>query len=121
MRVVLVEHEGSGAYLKSDSAQGSLRTEEDVMDLIAAAWEHGVTKLMLEEEALSDEFFQLRSGVAGVALQKFVNYQIRTAAVISNEAAIRGRAKEMVTELNKGGIFRVFPSMAEAEAWLLAD
>lgn len=121
MKVILIEREGSGAYLVNDPEQGQLRTEADVMDLIAAAWEHGVTKLMLQEEALSDEFFDLRSGVAGIALQKFVNYQMRTAAVIPKEAAIRGRAKEMVTELNKGSNFRVFPAKSEAEAWLLAD
>ncbi len=121
MKVIKVEHEGTTPYLMSDSEQGSLRTEADVMDLIAAAWEHGMTRLMLQEEALSDEFFDLRSGLAGIALQKFVNYQIRTAAVISNETAIRGRVKEMVTELNKGSHFRVFPSIADAEAWLLAD
>jgi hypothetical protein len=123
MRFALVEREGAGAgsYVMSDSAQEPLRTEEDVMDVIAAAWEHGVNKVMLQEQALSDEFFQLRTGLAGLALQKFVNYQIRTAAVISNEAAIQGRAREMVTELNKGRDFRVFASMADAEAWLLAD
>ena len=121
MRVVLIERAGSGAYLMSDSAEGQLRAEADVMDLIAAAWEHEVPKVMLQEQALSDEFFQLRTGLAGFALQKFVNYQIRTAAVISDEAAIQGRAREMVAELNKGRDFRVFASMDEAEAWLLAD
>ncbi len=112
---------GAGAYLMSESAQAPLRSEADVMDVIAAAWEHEVSKVMLQEQALSDEFFQLRTGLAGYALQKFVNYRIRTAAVISDEAAIQGRAREMVAELNKGRDFRVFASMDEAEAWLLAD
>lgn len=121
MKIALAERTDGARYLLCDSAAEPLRTEEDVMELIAASWEHDVYRVIIGEEALSDEFFRLRSGLAGFALQKLVNYRIRTAAIIPNEEAIQGRAKEMLSELNQGTDFRVFARMADAEAWLAGE
>ncbi|CAK4869389.1 unnamed protein product [Aphanomyces euteiches] len=76
---------------------------------------------MLHEEALTEEFFKLKTGLAGKVLQKLVNYHIKTAAVITKEQTIKGRAKEMLAESNKGHDFRAFASVAEAENWLLNE
>jgi len=121
MKITLVEKLDGISYLLCDSAAEPLQAEEDVMDLIAAGWEHGVSRAIIGEAAMSDEFFRLRSGLAGLALQKLVNYGMRTAAIIPDEAAIQGRAKEMMAELNKGRDFRVFPRLADAEAWLAEE
>jgi len=118
MKITLVKRTDGISYLLCDSAAEPLRSEEDVMDLIAASWEHGVNRAIIGEEALTDEFFRLRTGLAGLMLQKLVNYRLRTAAIITKEETIQGRAKEMMAELNKGSDFRVFARLADAEAWL---
>jgi PadR family transcriptional regulator AphA len=62
----------------------------------------------------------LKSGQAGMVLQKLVNYQIKTAAVLSRDQ-IRGKFGEFVAETNRGHHFRVFFDRQEAESWLLCD
>jgi DNA-binding PadR family transcriptional regulator len=111
---------GDVRYLECFSAKAPLSTEQDALDLVALCGENGTNLLMLHGEALSGDFFRLRTGVAGRMLQKFVNYNLRTAAVISDPGVIRGRFREMAAEANKGSHFRVFQSREDARAWLLS-
>ncbi|KWX78806.1 hypothetical protein AML91_04535 [Paenibacillus jilunlii] len=113
-----IQKEGQGYILCHPDGQ-PLRTEQDVLDLISVCFEHNSYKLLLHEGTLSDEFYNLRTGLAGTALQKLINYHIKAAAVIRTEETTQGRFKELLTELNKGENFRVFGSEALALAWLL--
>ncbi|WP_461612064.1 DUF4180 domain-containing protein [Clostridium sp. Marseille-QA1073] len=95
-------------------------SEQDVLDIIGSCMEHRCNYLMLHGEVFSEDFFNLRTGLAGTMLQKLINYNIRAAAIISNEEKIKGRFGEMVFEANKGNDFRVFKDVIEAENWLLS-
>lgn len=106
-------------YIKCASAETLLRTEKDALDFIAASFENNTPLMLIHEEALSEDFFNLRTGLAGTVLQKFMNYHIKVAAIISNEEKLNHRFREMVLEANKGNDFRVYKSIAEAENWLL--
>ncbi|WP_054975647.1 DUF4180 domain-containing protein [Paenibacillus sp. A3] len=101
------------------SAEAPLRTGQDTLDLIAACIEHDTNLLVVHAETLSDDFFNLRTGLAGEMLQKFVNYRLKTAIIITNELIVKGKFKELLAEANKGNDFRVFGSAGEAEGWLL--
>ena len=46
----------------------------DVSDFISAAWEHRATLVAIPVERLAGDFFRLRTGLAGEAIQTFVNY-----------------------------------------------
>lgn len=116
--VTLIE-KGGITYLSLLSAQTPLATEQDALNLIALCMEHQTDRVMISAEALSEDFFQLRTGVAGAILQKLVNYQIQAAAVIPDQRKNTGRFKEMVQEANKGSHFRVFSSISDAENWLI--
>jgi len=94
--------------------------ESDALELVAVCGEHRTHRLLLHAEQLSDEFFDLRSGLAGAVLQKFVNYAVRVAAVIPPERANQGRFGEMVLEANRGRHFRVFAREDEAARWLVS-
>lgn len=107
----------NGSYLSCDSG-AMLETEQDGMDLIGACWEMHTNRLLLHADILSDAFFQLRSGLAGSVLQKFVNYHIQTAIVIPPDRQLSDRVKEWFSELNKGREFSVFAAREEAEQWL---
>lgn len=95
-----------------------LSDEQNALDIAAYCWEHETENLLLNHSNLPDEFFNLRTGLAGAVLQKFSNYRIRAAAVV-DPGKISGRFSELVRELNRGSFFRVFESRAEAESWLL--
>lgn len=106
-------------YIECVSAETPLSTEQDALDLIAACVENDTYMLMIHAEALSEDFFKLKTGLAGKVLQKFVNYHVKTAAIITSELTIKGNFKEVLAEANRGNDFRVFNNAAEAENWLL--
>jgi DNA-binding PadR family transcriptional regulator len=108
-----------GRYMEVLSRPEPIRSEQDALDLVALCGEHDTNRLMLHAEALSEEFFRLRTGVAGAVLQKLINYSVRTAVVVPDPAAMRGKFSDMAAEAGRGRQFRVFDSRQEAEDWLL--
>lgn len=107
-------------YIEYTSNGKKISSEEDVLDIIGSCMEHRCNYVMLHYEVFSEDFFNLRTGLAGIMLQKLINYNIRAAAIIANEEKIKGRFGEMVFEVNKGNDFRVFKDVTEAENWLLS-
>lgn len=106
-------------YIEIISSSKPLSTENDALDLIALCGEHSTNLLMIHYDALSEDFFNLRTKAAGNMIQKFVNYQIKAVAVIPGEVIQKGRLKEMALETNKGNHFRMYENKEEAEKWLL--
>lgn len=107
-------------YLLLEPEGKPIQTEADAVSVYITCVEHSIDRLLISRERLGDEFFRLQTGVAGVALQKFVQYGIRAAALI-DEARMKGRFKELMLESNKGKIFRSFSNYEEAEKWLLEN
>ena len=49
---------------------------QSALDLIATiGWEHKLSKAVVNKEALSEDFFDLSTRLAGDVVQKFVNYR----------------------------------------------
>lgn len=118
MNYKIVEN-GTKKYIEMISSQTPLSTEQDAVDLVALCGEHAVDFLMLHGEALSEDFFNLRTGVAGRMMQKFINYGVKTAVVIPDPSVNKGRFKEMVAESNRSNHFGVFATREDAESWLM--
>jgi PadR family transcriptional regulator, regulatory protein AphA len=106
-------------YIELLSAAEPLSTENDALDLLALCWEHEAYLLMVHHTALSEDFFKLKTKVAGNFIQKFTNYNIKAVAIIPEEITQKGRFKEMALEANKGNHFRMYESKEEAEKWLV--
>lgn len=117
MKYQIIEKENK-KYIELISAANPLHTENDALDLIALCWEHEVYALMIHYAALSEDFFNLKTKAAGDIIQKFINYNIKAAAIVPQETTQKGRFKEMAMETNKGNHFRLFESKEEAEKWL---
>jgi DNA-binding PadR family transcriptional regulator len=109
----------SKKYIELISTTEPLSTENDALDLIALCWEHEANALMINNTALSEDFFKLKTKVAGNMIQKFINYGIKTAVIIPQDTIQKGRFKEMAMETNKGNHFRLYESKDEAEQWLI--
>ncbi|NKI24421.1 DUF4180 domain-containing protein [Paenibacillus dendritiformis] len=118
MNYKIVEN-GTKKYIELISGPTPLSTEQDAADLVALCREHDLDFLMLHGEALSEDFFNLRTGVAGRMMQKFITYSVKTAVVIPDPSVNKGRFKEMVTESNRSNQFGVFASREDAESWLI--
>jgi hypothetical protein len=94
-----------------------LESELEALDLAAVCVENETDRLLLYAESLTEDFYRLRTGLAGEILQKFVNYNIQVAAVIPLEQVNQGRFQEMVLEANRGCQFHVFQTREKAEQW----
>lgn len=120
METRLVEKDGR-QYVDCLPGGQLLTSEADALDLVAACGEHGVPRLMLHAENLSEAFYDLRTRLAGSVMLKFTNYWIKVAAVLPAERLQTGRFAEMAVETRLNREFRIFTDLAAAETWLLAD
>ncbi|MBU5308345.1 DUF4180 domain-containing protein [Clostridioides mangenotii] len=93
--------------------------ESDVLDVIGICISNDIKLLLLREEVFTEEFINLKQGLAGMVLQKFINYHIKVSATIEDISTIQGKFKELLNELNKSNDFRVFDNMKDAENWIL--
>lgn len=115
----LVEHPQNN-YVECLPGSGLVASENDALDLVAACGEHLTPRLLIHAENLPEEFYNLRTGLAGSVLLKFSTYRIKVAAVIPMEKANPGRFGEMVLEANRSNrLFHVFAEREKAEAWLV--
>lgn len=106
-------------YIELISTTKPLSAENDALDLVALCFEHETYALMIHYAALSEDFFKLKTKLAGNLIQKFINYNIKVVAIIPQEIIHNGRFKEMIVEANKGNHFRMYESKEGAERWLL--
>ena len=94
----------------------SVGSVEDILDLIGAL--RGRSGLLLTEEDLSPDFFDLKSGLAGDLFQKFANYRVRVAIVLPDPSVYGERISELAYEHRTHGLIRFVPSREEGETWL---
>jgi hypothetical protein len=81
-----------------------LQTYQDAVDLIGKTFENRATLIVIPVECLDDEFFQLKTRIAGELIQKFVQYRRRIAIVgdISGFLAESSALRAFVNESNRG-------------------
>ncbi|UWD49759.1 DUF4180 domain-containing protein [Clostridioides difficile] len=93
--------------------------EEEIMDIISLCMEHGTDYLMLSNNSLTDDFLNLKTGLAGTTLQKFINYRIQAVAIVDDKPKINKRFSELMLELNKSNNFRIFDNFEDAKNYIL--
>jgi len=118
MNYKLVENENT-KYIEVFSCETPVKTEQDALELVALCGENDTNLLMIHYKALSEDFFKLKTGVAGAILQKFINYSVKTAIIIPDQSEFGPRFRELVSEANKGNQYRIFANCMEAEKWFL--
>ena len=103
------------------SADGEpLRTDRDAAEVINAAFHHGSRFVALPVERLGDEFFRLKTRIAGEVLGKFAVYKVRVAIVgdISRYVAGSDSLRDFVYECNRGREIWFVKDSGELEARL---
>jgi hypothetical protein len=105
--------------LVASEAGISIRSFGDISDALGACL--GADGLILTEKDLAPEFFDLRTGLAGELFQKFINYQIRVAIVLTDTEAFGERFSELAYEHRSHGMLRIVHSADEAKAWLESE
>ncbi len=86
--------------------------EQSAVDLMATLWGQDVQWLALPVARLSEDFFRLRTRVAGAVVQKLQQYGFRVAVIgdISEYVAASAALRDFVYESNRG-----------RQLWFVAD
>jgi hypothetical protein len=81
-----------------------LKSERDALDLIGEAMFSRAELILIPVERLAEDFFQLKTGLAGQIMQKFVTYRLRLVILgdISGYVAQSRALKDFVYETNRG-------------------
>lgn len=92
-----------------------IESAQAVLDLMASAHYHGGDDLIaIYKESLCEAFFDLKTGLAGEILQKFMNYHVRL-AVIGDFSVYNSKAlRDFIYECNKGNHIFFKSSLEEA-------
>lgn len=101
-------------------------TLDNVNDLLSDCYSITRALILLREQNVSAEFFDLSTRVAGEILQKFTNYSVRSVLVVKTFEGKSDRFIEMASEstrkaeraLSGAGGFGVFTDENEAAKWL---
>lgn len=85
--------------------------------MVEAAMNEGTRLIVAPASRLDDAFFELKTGIAGEALQKLVNYGMKFAVVgdISAHVAASTSLHDFVVECNRGRDVFFVADMAELE------
>jgi hypothetical protein len=100
-----------------------LRDEDDAVKLIGAAFEHGAKRVLVPVGRFGDDFFRLSTRVAGLFIQKFVNYKVGLVIVgdISGYLAESRSLRDFVHECNQGDYLWFVADREELEKRLLSQ
>jgi hypothetical protein len=88
-----------------------IASTQDALDVIGAAFSRADI-VAIPVDRLGDQFFTLRTGLAGEIMQKFTNYRLRLVVVgdISAQVAASQALRDLVFESNRG-----------QQVWFVAD
>ena len=92
-----------------------LRTGRDAVDLISAASEHRAKLILIPVQRLGEDFFELRTHIAGEISQKFAMYGARVAILgdVSQRIAQSKSLAAFVAESNRGQGFWFVETLEE--------
>lgn len=79
-----------------------ISSEQDALELmVSIEYQNNCKTIILQRHNFCDEFFDLKSGLAGAILQKFVNYKVRL-IIAGDFSAIKSKSfNDFIFETNK--------------------
>ena len=92
-----------------------IRDVNSALDLIAnVRYQHDCDGIIVQREAIVEEFFDLKTRLAGEILQKFANYQMKI-AIIGDFTNVSSKSlRDFIYESNKGTQVFFLPSVEDA-------
>lgn len=76
---------------------------QSALDFMATIkYETGCNRIILNKAAICEEFFNLKTKVAGEILQKFINYHVKIAIIGDFSIYTSKSLKDFIYESNKG-------------------
>ncbi len=86
-----------------DSSDILISDVQSALDLIATVgWETGCSRIIINKSSISEDFFDLKTKLAGEVLQKFINYNVKIAIVGDFTVYTSKSLRDFIYESNKG-------------------
>lgn len=108
----ITTHYRNGAQIAEVTAEGRIiQNAADGLDLLGNVYYQGYDHVAIHRRHIADEFFDLKTGIAGEILQKFSNYRVRL-TVIGDFSDIKSKSwKDFMTESNRGRLVNFLPAL----------
>jgi hypothetical protein len=75
---------------------------QSALDLLASVSYTGCSRIVVDKSAICEDFFRLRTRLAGEILQKFVNYRVKLAIVGDFSVYDSKALRDFIRESNRG-------------------
>ncbi|QHW32440.1 DUF4180 domain-containing protein [Paenibacillus rhizovicinus] len=116
---ITIDQKGASKVAVVDSDEIVIGEVQDALDLMASvSYNNEAYKLLIRKENLTDDFFELRTKLAGDILQKFTNYGVKLAIVGDFSGYDSKSLRDFIYECNQGKQFFFLADQAEALAAL---
>lgn len=102
MKIEYVNVKGTEiAVVSGETAEAA--TPQAALDLaMTVKYESGAERLAIDKRVLGEDFFILRTGVAGEILQKFINYHVKAAIYGDYSRYTSKPLRDFIYESNNG-------------------
>jgi hypothetical protein len=85
------------------SSTDLINSPEDILDLMVDVGYNGCNGMILHDNNLNQDFFDLKTKLAGEILQKFSNYRMKL-AIIGDFSEVKSKSlRDFIRECNRGG------------------
>lgn len=110
-----VDNKGDSKVAIINDKDAILSSVQDALDVMATiSYEYDCHKIVIFKTAIVDEFFDLKTGLAGEILQKYINYGVKI-AIIGDFADVSKRSlRDFIYESNNGNDIFFLEDMEQA-------
>ncbi|OMF37284.1 cytoplasmic protein [Paenibacillus sp. FSL H8-0548] len=101
---IFIDQNGNSMVAIVDSSDIVIHDVQDALDLMASISynNNGCNKIMINKSNITEDFFELKTGLAGDVLQKYANYNVKL-AIVGEFAEYNSKSlKDFIYECNNG-------------------
>ncbi len=111
----IITHDFEGKKIAEVLAENSvLNNTDDGLELLGNLYYSGFDKIIIHKKNISQDFFDLKTKIAGDILQKFAQYQMPL-AIIGDFSNLESQSlDQFIFESNKGKQVNFLPTVADA-------
>jgi len=100
---IRVDQQNDSKVAIVDSSELLIQNVQDALDLMASIqYNHDSYKIVIHQSNITEDFFELKTRLAGDILQKYVNYHIKLAVVGDFKVYNSKSLKDFIYECNQG-------------------
>jgi|APLow6443716910_1056828.scaffolds.fasta_scaffold42641_2 hypothetical protein len=116
MATEIYYHKTAGGKKVAEILPGSelIYSPDDILDIMAEARLNDSGRMIIYDNSLTPDFFDLKTKVAGEILQKFSNYRMRL-AIVGNFSGFESKSlRDFIRESNRTGTINFVGTIDEA-------